>query len=255
MVSLLAVLTFATIGAAPSIPEIEAAHHATELRSHPVLKVHLELDFGGKPRIHGTLYARTDGGRTRIETDDGRVIVFDGKTAHLKTTGATDAKVLGGARLDALTWSYFLLAPFKLSDSGAQYDRTNGALPFLTVPMETAKLTFGERIGDAPDDWYVVYANPENHRVEGLAYIVTFGPKTKESAEKEPHAIVYSHYERFQGVTLATEWAFRLWSAKAGVHGPNLGAAKLSNIESLEDEGTLFQAPPGSVEAPIPLDR
>jgi len=51
MVSLLAVLTFATIGAAPSIPEIEAAHHATELQTSYRPSIHdCSLNRSGRAR-------------------------------------------------------------------------------------------------------------------------------------------------------------------------------------------------------------
>lgn len=40
---------------------------------------------------------------------------------------------------------------------------------------QTAKLTFEKGIGDAPDDWYVVYTDPENNTMQAAAYIVTFG--------------------------------------------------------------------------------
>ena len=234
---------------APTVGEIERAHGAEALRAHEAIEARIELDFGGEPRVHGTLVAATDGGRTRIEFDGGKTIVFDGRTAWLAPAGAS-AK---GVRFDALTWSYFLLAPFKLGDTGARYTPV-GPRPWMegeTVPA--AKLSFAQGVGDAPDDWYVVYADPETHVLRGLAYIVTFGGRSRTEAEQEPHAIVYSHYEEVDGAALATRWSFRLWSEEKGVFGEQLGKATLSDLKLVAKapEGT-FERPEDAVEVPAP---
>jgi len=245
----MSILLALTLAAAPTVHEIEEAHGAAALRAHEAIKVRIELDFGGKPRVHGTLYASTDGGRTRIEFDGGKTLVFDGSTAWLSPADAPSE----GARFDALTWSYFLLAPFKLGDTGAHYEAV-GERPWEKGrPMPAARLSFGEGVGDAPDDWYVVYADPDTHVLRGLAYIVTFGERSQAEAEKEPHAIVYGDDREVEGAVLATSWSFRLWTREKGVFGEPLGQAVLSDIELLETApaGT-FRRPDGATEVPAP---
>lgn len=234
---------------APAVAQIEAAHGAETLRRHRAIRADIDLRFGGKPRVVGTLIATTDGGKTRIEHEDGRVVTFDGTTAWVSPQNGP----YPGARFDALTWSYFLLAPFKLGDDGARFDRDHGVLPWIDTPVPTGRLTFGTKVGDAPDDWYVVYADPESNRLRGMAYIVTFGPTSVSEAEQEPHAIVYDGYRRVDGALISTRWTFRLWSRERGVHGPTLGTAELSRVRLMKSvpPGT-FARPEGAREAPLP---
>jgi hypothetical protein len=70
-------------------------------------------------------------------------------------------------RFDAFTWEYFFLFP-QLSDSGTiwnEYDnKEKNATNYLTE-----KLTFKSGTGDAPDDWYVVYADKKTNLLEKAA--------------------------------------------------------------------------------------
>ncbi|MGF1509305.1 MAG: hypothetical protein ACFB9M_07365 [Myxococcota bacterium] len=236
---------------APTPKEIATAHGENALSAFGAVKADLALDFGGKPRIRGTLWTSSDGGLTRIEHRSGKTVVFDGRTAWVAPAG----KASKSDRFDALTWSYFLLAPFKLGDPGANFAQ-NGVLPWAgreSVP--TGKLTFESGVGDAPDDWYVTYADSDTHVLNGLAYIVTFGPQKKTEAEKEPHAVVYTEVQDVQGVKLATQWRFHLWSAEKGVFGDPIGSARISDIELIDKAGPdLFRAPEGSREVVLPID-
>lgn len=132
-------------------------------------------------------------------------------------------------------------------------DRDHGVLPWVDTPVPTGRLTFGTKVGDAPDDWYVVYADPESNRLRGLASIVTFGPTSVSEAEQEPHAIVYDGYRRIDDALISTRWTFRLWSREQGVHGPTLGTAELSRLGLMKSvpPGT-FARPEGAREATLP---
>jgi len=108
----------------------------------------------------------------------------------------------------------------------------------------TAKLTFEKGTGDAPDDWYIVYKNPKTNVLEGAAYIVSFG-KGVEEAEKEPHAIKFNDFTIVEGIPLATNWTFHLWTDVDG-YGGQIGEVKLKNIKFLEDTEALFNRPENS---------
>ncbi|MEM1024653.1 MAG: hypothetical protein AAGD10_04945 [Myxococcota bacterium] len=246
---MLTTILLMSLSSPPAIDQIEDAHGADELRAHPAIRTRIELDFGGKPRVHGLLFASSDGGRTRIEFDSGKIIVFDGQTAWLSPADASAQ----GARFDALTWSYFMLAAFKLKDPGARWAEV-GKRPWKDgAELSAAKLSFGQGVGDAPDDWYVVYADPESHALLGLAYIVTFGGRSQAQAEAEPHAIAYERYADVEGVKLPSHWSFWLWSEEKGVFGEPLGRARLEGFELMKTvPDTLFRRPAGAVEVPAP---
>eukprot|EP00903_Cladosiphon_okamuranus_P000645 g643.t1 len=80
----------------------------------------------------------------------------------------------------------------------------------------TSKLSFEPGTGDAPDDWYVLYADPDSKLLQVAAYIVTAG-KDKAEAEKDPHAIEYLNYQNTGGIPIATEWKFWGWQADQGL--------------------------------------
>jgi hypothetical protein len=130
--------------------------------------------------------------------------------------------------------------PYKLSDPGTQWqsykNEEKDAASFITE-----KLTFKPETGDAPDDWYIVYADQNSNLIQKAAYIVTaYG--SKEEAEKNPHAIQYADYEDVNGVPIATKWTFWGWNTKDGLT-EQLGEAKLSNIQFLKNSASLFEIP------------
>ena len=105
-----------------------------------------------------------------------------------------------------------------------------------------AKLTFHQGVGDTPDDWYIVYADPQTGYLMSMAYIVTFGKDLAE-AEKEPHAITYDGFDNVDGVVISTRWNFWNWSPAEGIHGMPIGDAALSNVRFVEPGERTFARP------------
>ena len=70
------------------------------------------------------------------------------------------------------------------------------------------------------------------------AYIVTAN-KSKEEAEKDPHAIVYEDYKQVNGVPIAQKWSFYEWSEQDGLTN-KLGQADLAGIRFVEVDSTFF---------------
>jgi hypothetical protein len=99
-------------------------------------------------------------------------------------------------------------------------------------------LTFDSGTGDAPDDWYVVYSNPETKKIEVAAYIVTVN-KTKEEAEKNPHAIKYDNYTNINDIDLATKWSFWNWNKETGLSN-QLAEANLSDVKFIKTVDNFF---------------
>lgn len=184
--------------------------------------------------------------KTRLVLDGGAIIVFDGEKAWITPKDAPYKK----PRFDALTWPYFLAAPFKLDDSGVNL-KSFGEKKLLGKMYDVAKITFGSNVGDSPDDWYILYRDKETKQLKAMAYIVTYGKKGKSSA-KEPHAIVYNNVKKVKGVSLATDWKFYNWSLEKGVFGDSIGTASVSELEFKKNDDALFKAPAKSVEAKLP---
>ena len=225
---------------------IEKTHGKDALAKQQAVQARLTVEFGGNTVLEGTLLTDTSGGKVRIDLDNGTHLVFDGQEAW---TSPADSP-MQRARFHVLTWSYFLLAPFKLQDPGAELQDL-GQRPYRgDTHLPAAKLTFSSGTGDSPDDWYVVYRNAD-HQLQAMAYIVTFGKGLSE-AEKEPHAITYQDPVTLDGVTFFSHFLFWNWSEEQGIHGEPIGQVKLSDLQFVTPAAGSFKAPADSRPEPLP---
>ena len=225
---------------------IETAHGLTAWQANKAVKAHIELVWGGQTMLQGTMLFDTPVGKSRIELDDGTVMVFDGQDAWVSPSDSP----LEGARFHLLTWPYFLAAPMKLRDPGSHLAPLD-PMPQGGRELPAARLTFDAGVGDSPDDWYILYGDPDTQHLVAMAYIVTYG-KDKEEAEKEPHAITFEDFETVDGVTLSTRWQFWHWDPEQGTHGEPMGHAKITNIQFVEPSLQDFQKPTDAKRDVIP---
>ncbi len=215
---------------------VELAHEKETFLSHKAISFDIILEFGGKERLDAKMTLLTNSNKGLMELADGNKIVYHGDRVFCSPEMANQKNV----RFDAYTWSYFFLFPYKLNDEGTVWTdfpskKLNDSL-FLTQ-----KLTFKSGTGDAPDDWYVVYVDPQTKQIEAAAYIVTAN-KTKEAAEEDPHAIQYKKYQAVNGVPLAHQWKFWEWTEKDGLTR-QLGEASINNFKFIEEVNTRFDIP------------
>ena len=225
------------------VQSLEKAHRKTAFQQKGMVAFDIALYFRGQKRLEGRITASTDSKYVRLDRTDGVTVVYNGKSVYKFPAGME----YPGARFDIFTWQYFFMAPFKFSDPGTQWEPLKPA-PLGELLCQRAKLTFEKGTGDSPEDWYIIYQNPETKRLHAMAYIVTF-KTAKPEAEKEPHAITYSEYESVDGIPIATEWAFWGWSEKNGL-GKQLGRAEITNIEFLELTPDFFKPQPGATHVP-----
>lgn len=231
-------------GATPPQPlsfseNIEEAHNKAAFRMNEAVSFDIDLQFGGKQRLKGKVSMTTNSSRVRVDKADGSSIIYDGE--HIAMT--PESASAEGARFDIFTWQYFFALPFKLTDPGTVWEE--GAMKTLdSVQYQTAKLSFKINVGDSPDDWYVIYQDPETKFLKAAAYIVTFNVEKKE-AEQNPHAIVYSDFEAVDQVSVARTWSFHNWNESEGF-GEKLGEAKISNLQFFTPEADHFKIPKNS---------
>ncbi len=203
--------------------KVSAAHNAELFKSFEIVRFHIQLYFGGTERLNADVTLATNGSMGFFALADSTFLAFDGTDVFTSVDYQNPEK----ARFAAFTWSYFFLFPYKLQDPGTRWvDYTNSELNGKRYKVE--KLEFAPGTGDAPDDWYVVYADPESNLLHAAAYIVTAGSNRVE-AEADPHAITYSKYERTNAIPLAKRWDFYAWRAGDGLTD-ELGYAEISGI-------------------------
>ncbi len=232
----------------PFVAKIEEVHHAEIWNSKKVFKCKFELYFGGNLRFKGFLYTTPSATKTRLESEDGTIMIFDGQNAYI----SPDTSTYERARFDVLTWSYFLAAPYKLSDQGTKIEE-QGVRLLNDVPYDAAKLSFEANVGDSPDDWYILYKDQKRNLLSAMAYIVTYG-KSKEEANQNPHCITYESFIEFEGIPFATVWNFWTWTP-AGEMDKLLGTAKLSYFEFVDSASDLFTKNENFKIAPMPSDK
>jgi hypothetical protein len=214
---------------------VEKAHLAKEFSSKEAIQFDLKLEFGGTERMNAKFTLLTNSSKGVIEYTNGAKIVIDKDKVFYDSTIPNEEAV----RFDAYTWSYFFLFPYKLTDPGTiwtAYDnKEKDSNKFLTE-----KLTFTSGTGDAPDDWYVVYADATTNLIDKAAYIVTV-KSGKAEAEKNPHAIQYLDYTPINGIPVATKWIFWGWQEGKGLTD-EIGHATLSNIKFVAVDADYFNA-------------
>ena len=137
--------------------------------------------------------------KIRLESPD-QVIGFDGE--HVWVT--PDSADASRSRFYHNLFFYFYAMPFVVGDPGANYEvLEKRALKGKTYNQ--IKVGFDQGVGDAPDDNYILFSNPETNRMEWLMYTVTY--RSGEPGEKY-NLINYKSWDTFNSLILPTaiEW-------------------------------------------------
>ena len=222
---------------------LEKAHKKSAFLSNQAIRFKINLSFGGKERLAGKMTLATNSTAGKIEYKNGNVLLYNKEGIFHSDSMGSDSKL----RFAAYTWSYFFLLPYKLSDPGTNWRPLN--LPSLGDSKQSVyNLSFNAGIGDAPDDWYKIYANQKSNLVEAASYIVTAN-KTKEEAEKDPHAIQYLNYKLVSGVPIAHKWAFWAWRADSGLT-KQLGNTQIENVEFIAIKNDFFHSDSSLIQLP-----
>lgn len=220
---------------------IERSHQISNFKKQEMVQFNLDLSFG-EEKMKAKITMLTNSSKIKVEKSDGSILIYDGEKVSLFPKENNYEK----ARFDMFTWAYFFSLPFKLTDPGTQWQELQER-KIDDISYDTAKLTFAKKTGDAPDDWYIVYADQNTKLLKAAAYIVTLG-KDFATAEENPHAIVYNNYFSVKQVAFAKEWTFYNWSEEKGVYGEPIGNGTISNVNFTKRNKDFFTAPTGSIE-------
>ncbi|MBC8753743.1 hypothetical protein H2O64_03620 [Kordia sp. YSTF-M3] len=133
--------------------------------------------------------------KTRLEGKN-FTIGYDGKDVWLAQKDTTAFK--SNARFYHNLYFYFYAMPFVLGDDGIIYSEVE-SLSYEGVSYPGYKISYGDNVGDSPEDNYFIYYNPETFQMEWLGYTVTYfngKPSTRVSY------IRYSDWQNVNGVLL-----------------------------------------------------
>ena len=95
---------------------------------------------------------------------------------------------------------YFLAMPFVLGDSGINYSHAD-TLQFNGKKYPGIKIIYDNGIGVSDKDEYILYSDPETHKMTWLAYTATFGSN---ELAKNFNYIKYDQWNDVDGILLPT---------------------------------------------------
>lgn len=166
---------------------------------------------------------------------------FDGEQAWSMTGGAVRDM---NPRFWSLTPYYFVGLPFVLADEGIHFtqlpDRElNGRMYHLV------RVSFGEGIGDAPDDYYVLYLNPNTGQLDALRYIVSYPGYFPDGGHAPEKLMVITGKTTVDGITLPTGYDTFWWND--GTPGEKITDIKVHHYAYHTDlPDTFFDRPAGA---------
>ena len=95
---------------------------------------------------------------------------FDGKDAW---QNPADAELAVSPRFWSLTPYYFVGLPFVLADEGIIFEQLEPR-ELDGITYKPVKVTYESGMGDADDDYYILYINPDTKQLDALNYIVSY---------------------------------------------------------------------------------
>lgn len=220
------------------IHPMEHAHNANQFADSEAMEMDIRLAWGDNPEQNWSFVFETHGPRAKMTRADGATVIHDGTHAYLFPADANWPM----ARFHSWTWPWFMIQQFKLEGPGIQ-TQIEGTMMFEGKEAVVARTTFAPGTGDADQDWYVNYLDPETNLLAASAYIVTYGTPV-EQASKNTKVVVYNDFIRVDGVAFATSWDFFPWSAEDGINYDDpRGHVAVSRVSFIEPDESTFAIP------------
>ncbi len=145
--------------------------------------------------------------RHQLVSDPQLEFGWDGTEAW---TSPSDAEIPVNPRFWSMTPYYFVGIPFVFSDEGIHFELM-GTSDFEGNTYYQVKVTYDQGIGDAPDDYYIVYIDTTSKYVGALRYIVSyegFFPKGEHAPEK---MMVFDGEQMVDGIRLPEKYRTYWW--------------------------------------------
>jgi hypothetical protein len=95
--------------------------------------------------------------------------------------------------------------PWVLADPGTRHERVADA-PLDGEVMHRVKVTYDAGTGDAPDDYYVAWIDPEDHTLRALTYIVSSSEVFPDGGRSPEKRLTYLEPTTVDGLRFATRY-------------------------------------------------
>ena len=156
----------------------------------------------------------------------------------------TDTLIPYNVRFWALTPYYFVGIPFVLGDPGVNLESV-GEDTFEDKTYDLVKVTFGDGVGDAPDDDYVIYVGREDDRVGAIRYIVSYPGYFPDGGHLPEKLMACDGAQTVGGITLPEGYRTFWWKEdQVGEHITDISVSQVSFRPDLRQD--YFATPEGA---------
>ena len=149
----------------------------------------------------------------------------------------------GNPRFSYNLMFYFYAMPFILADDGINYGEAE-PLKFDGKEYPGILISYGDGVGESPEDEYILYYDPETYQMTWLGYTVTFFSKEK---SKEFHFRKYSNWQTIDGLILPeTQTSYK---SENNIPTEKRGDQKFIDVEISKDklDASFFGVPEGAI--------
>lgn len=131
-------------------------------------------------------------------------------------------------RFWALTPYYFAGMPFVFADKGVNLTKEED-IEYEGSAHHVVRVTFGNDVGDAPDDYYVLYINQATSRLAAIRYIVSYPAYFKDGGHSQEKLMTYEGEQKVEGITFPQVHRTFMWEAD-GTIGDYVTDITLSDV-------------------------
>ena len=166
---------------------------------------------------------------------------WDGQQAWATDTAAIPYNV----RFWSLTPYYFVGIPFVLGDPGVSLESL-GEDTFEDKTYDLVKVTFGDNVGDAPDDYYVIYVGKDDNRVGAIRYIVSYPGYFPDGGHLPEKLMAYDGAQTVEGIVLPEGYRTFWWKEdQVGEHITDIDLSEVAFRSNVRQD--YFSTPEGVV--------
>ena len=193
-----------------------------------------------------------DGEQQLISLEDRKVLVkneqrtigFDGNEVWVMPDSVNASR----ARFYHNLYFYFYAMPFVLGDPGINYQVVEPKEMQGEV-LNGIKVSYGDAVGDSPDDNYILWYDPASYQMKWLMYTVTYG---KDESSDRYNLIKYPEWTDANGLRLPKKLQWHVYQNDS--IGAIRGESVFTNIQINEQQpnANLFELPEGALIAPGP---
>ncbi|MEQ9423407.1 MAG: DUF6503 family protein [Cyclobacteriaceae bacterium] len=228
------------------IPELKAnleAHGGLEKwRSLGTLEYDRLTSSGGDHQVID-LKSRKD----LVKNDSLYTIGFDGENVWI--TPDKDAKK--NARFFHNLYFYFFAFPYVVADPGTNQEYL-GQIEFNGKTYDKIKITYGENVGDSPEDQYILWCDAESKKLDFINYSVTY---FDDSNPEKYNALVYDEWQEIDGLLMPKNWTHYRW--ENDTIGEIRGSQVFENVSvaTSTPDPSLFEMPEGAMIDEMPTEE